>query len=269
MIVHLLSLREIRVDGDTQARERLDEGVIEEYAEVMRRHVRFPPVIIYNDGADNWLADGFHRYHAARKANVSSLEVEVRVGSVEMARLYAATANAAHGLRRTLGDKRRAVQMVLATSEGRRWSQERIAKHCGVAKSWVCEVLGSVRSELPNKNPNAKLSVNARKHARIAEELAKHPAATNHAVARKLKVDPKTVRRVRANPALMAAAEQRSASTAGKGAGSHGAPPRGRSYSCETASAVAQEALAAMRAARAKVSDADWSILRGEIDHIG
>jgi hypothetical protein len=66
--------------------------------------------------------------------------VEWRAGTVEMAKLFAASANAAHGLRRTAGDKRRAIEMVLSTADGRRWSQERIAKHCKVVQSWVSDV---------------------------------------------------------------------------------------------------------------------------------
>jgi hypothetical protein len=95
--------------------------------------------------------------------------VEGRVGTVEMAKTFAASANAAHGLRRTAGDKRRAIEMVLSTAEGRRWTQEEIAKHCKVARSWVAEVMAKRRTDnAPQTAPPAEPTKAEEKRARIA-----------------------------------------------------------------------------------------------------
>jgi hypothetical protein len=52
-----------------------------------------------------------------------ALQVDGRVGTLQAAKLHAASVNNAHGLRRTAGDKRRAIEMVISTEEGPRWPQ--------------------------------------------------------------------------------------------------------------------------------------------------
>ena len=61
----------------------------------------FPPVIVFREGDDYWLADGFHRVAARRQAGIRHIEAEIREGTKRDAVLYAAGANAHHGLRRT------------------------------------------------------------------------------------------------------------------------------------------------------------------------
>ncbi len=38
----------------------LNDGIVAEYAEAMLDGAKFPPVIVYRDGAVHWLADGYH-----------------------------------------------------------------------------------------------------------------------------------------------------------------------------------------------------------------
>ena len=56
-----LNLDAIRLDGETQARVALDSTQVAEYAEAMRDGDKFPPIVVFHDGSDYWLADGFHR----------------------------------------------------------------------------------------------------------------------------------------------------------------------------------------------------------------
>lgn len=193
--MRLLELGRIRIDGGTQPREAIDQATVDEYADSMARLERFPPLVVYHDGVSTWLADGFHRYHAARKFGAQSVDVDWREGTLEMAKLYAASANRAHGLRRTPGDKRRAIEMALSTDEGRRWSQEQIAKHCGVAQSYVAKVVGE--NNHSDKNPQPKPTVAEVKRAAVAAAVAGAPAASNREIARKTGVDHKTVAAVR------------------------------------------------------------------------
>lgn len=55
--------------------------------------------------------------------------------------LYPVGANAAHGLRRTNEDKRRAVETLLGDAEWATWSQERIAKACCVSTGLVSKLV--------------------------------------------------------------------------------------------------------------------------------
>jgi hypothetical protein len=72
---------------------------------------------VFYDGAEYWLADGFHRVHAAQKLRRLTIAADVRQGTRRDAVLLSARANAEHGLRRTNEDKRRAVLTLLADPE--------------------------------------------------------------------------------------------------------------------------------------------------------
>lgn len=130
----------MRIDGGTQARTAIDEGTVAEYAEAVRNGAVLPPLSLFFDGVHFWLADGFHRYHAYLQAGgVERISAEIRTGSRRDAVLYAVGANAAHGLRRSNADKRRAVQMVLDEPEWAQWSDREIARVCGVSQPFVSE----------------------------------------------------------------------------------------------------------------------------------
>lgn len=133
-----IPLDTIRIDGATQPRCMIDEAAVAEYAEDMRDGFPFPPVTVFHDGAVNWLADGFHRYHGARRAGLDSILARVESGTVTDARWFACGANRTHGLRRTNADKRRAVEMAL--KEHPEKSDRAIAEHVGVSDKTVSQV---------------------------------------------------------------------------------------------------------------------------------
>ena len=112
-----LSLSVINRFGGTQPRARLDDAIIQEYAEAMIAGDVFPPVTTFHDGAVYWLADGFHRVNAALRAGRETIEATVHQGTQRDAILWSISANATHGLRRTNEDKRRAVTRLLQDPE--------------------------------------------------------------------------------------------------------------------------------------------------------
>ena len=138
--VAVLSLGQIRVDGGTQARAGVNWSTVTDYAELMADGVEFPALTVYFDGAEYWLADGFHRYHAAKQLALAELAVDVRKGDARAARLHAASANATHGLPRTNEDKRRAVLLLLNDQEWAQWSDREIARRCMVSDRMVNNV---------------------------------------------------------------------------------------------------------------------------------
>jgi hypothetical protein len=137
-------LTAIRIDGGTQARTAIDQEVVAEYAEAMRQGEVFPPLVVFFDGAEFWLADGFHRYHASLRAGVETVRSEIHTGLLDDAKLHAAGANRGHGLRRTNADKRNAVNIVLAVPKCQAWSDREIARQCGVGASLVADVRKSI-----------------------------------------------------------------------------------------------------------------------------
>lgn len=135
-----LPLQQIKIDGGTQSRVELNESVVADYAEVIRRGDSLPPVVVFFDGSTHWLADGFHRFHAHRTARAEEIEADVRTGARRDAVLFSVGANAHHGLRRTNEDKRRAVQTLLDDAEWSQWSDRQIAEACGVSHPFVAAV---------------------------------------------------------------------------------------------------------------------------------
>jgi hypothetical protein len=135
-------IRRVDVRTDlTQSREKMCQETIQDYADLYRDDVPMPPIVVFWDSEFYWLADGFHRYYAQQTLGLEDVEAEVREGTQRDARRYSLGANQTHGLRRTNGDKRRAVKMALSDDEWREWSDSRIASEiCGCSHTFVASV---------------------------------------------------------------------------------------------------------------------------------
>ena len=142
-----LELKKIRLDGGTQPRHFVNEDVVGEYSEQMLEEVNFPPVEVFYDGANYYLADGFHRYFATKKAGFLDIEANVHEGTRRDAVLYSVGANSAHGLRRTNDDKRKAVMVLLEDLEWSEWSDKEIARRCNVSAMTVGRIKKSLSLE--------------------------------------------------------------------------------------------------------------------------
>ena len=80
-------------DGGAQMRAEMKPDVVLDYAEDMAAGAIFPPVVVYFDGTEYWLADGFHRVAAARKIERETIEAEVREGTARDAIIHGIGAN--------------------------------------------------------------------------------------------------------------------------------------------------------------------------------
>lgn len=135
--IDMIPIESVRINGGTQSRVELNQSTISEYAESIRLAVDLPPVVVFFDGATFWLADGFHRFHAHREAGAMEIAGDIHTGTQRDAILYSVGANAAHGLRRTNADKRRAVETLLRDAEWSTWSDSAIARACAVSDKTV------------------------------------------------------------------------------------------------------------------------------------
>lgn len=131
-----LDLDKIRMDGGTQPRVELSEDLVAEYATMMEGGATFPPVVVFYDGTDYWLADGFHRAMSHDKLDRTTIAADVRQGTQRDAVLFSVGANSTHGQRRTNDDKRRSVMTLLNDEEWHQWSDNEIARRCGVS-NWT------------------------------------------------------------------------------------------------------------------------------------
>ncbi|KKM62734.1 hypothetical protein LCGC14_1518680 [marine sediment metagenome] len=148
MQTKLLPVKKLRLDGDTQPRVEIDEDVVAEYAAAYKASAKMPPVVVFFDGTDHWLADGFHRRFAAIKAKSSKIRCEVRKGTREDARWYSYSANQTHGLRRSNADKAKAVKAALKHPKAEDMTDVKIATHVGVSGQFV----GKIRKQLEDAN---------------------------------------------------------------------------------------------------------------------
>jgi uncharacterized ParB-like nuclease family protein len=130
-----LELSAIRCDCGTQIRAAIHEPTVDEYAEAMTQKADFPPVVVFHDGSQYVLADGFHRVMAASRRGQKQISADVRQGTKSDALRFALGANALHGLKRTNADKRRSVELALA--EWPKLSNREIARVCAVGETLV------------------------------------------------------------------------------------------------------------------------------------
>lgn len=155
-----VSIAAIRRDGGTQPRAFIDWNTVDEYVSALDDGAQFPPVVVYYDGTDYWLADGFHRVEAHAKAGRDDIEADVRQGTRRDAVLFSAGANATHGMRRTNADKRRAVMTLLNDDEWQQWSDSEIARRAGVSQPFVSKLRGTVELSYNDYTMDRKVTRN-------------------------------------------------------------------------------------------------------------
>jgi hypothetical protein len=135
-----LPLDLIKIDGGTQSRLKIDEEYIDEIYENMKEDRMYPPVTVFFDGKEYWLADGFHRLHATRKNGKVSIECNITNGLLREAILYSKTANNKHGKRFSLADKIHNAQELIDDFEWGQWSNREIGRICDVSHVTVAKL---------------------------------------------------------------------------------------------------------------------------------
>jgi len=139
-----IEIKKINLKENTQSRVEINQNTVDEYAADLKEGAKFPPVVLYKNEKSFYIGDGWHRILALKKAGEKSIDAEIKQGSKRDAVLYSVGSNAAHGLRRTNEDKRKAVTLLLEDDEWAQWSNREIAKQCGVAHPFV----GKLRKEV-------------------------------------------------------------------------------------------------------------------------
>jgi hypothetical protein len=152
-MITILKIDDIRTDGGTQPRASIDYHAVQDYADAMEDGARFPAVVVFYDGADYWLADGFHRAQATLLAGREEIAAEVHQGALEDAQWFSFGANKSSGIRRDNRDKQRAIHLALNHPKSQRLSDSVIAKHLGVSAHTV----GNHRRELESSLKISKI----------------------------------------------------------------------------------------------------------------
>ena len=147
-----LKLSDLKIDGGTQSRAKIDHQVVNEYTQSLMNGDIFPPLEVFFDGINYYLVDGFHRYFAHKAAVIKEVSVVVHNGTQREAQLYSKGVNHDHGLRLTKEDKRKAVLSMFDDEEWNQFSDRKIAEICHVANSYVSKL----RNELGHENKEKK-----------------------------------------------------------------------------------------------------------------
>jgi len=174
--VKTLNLLNIRIDGDTQAREELNQEKVAEYAEKMRDGEVFPPVTVFFDGSDYWLADGFHRYFSTKSNGKTSIDCDVENGTQHDARKYSWKANAKRGLPLNPKDQRKIIIAMLNDEETKTWSNRQIAAWVGVSHSTVNRIKSSLEQRSTDTKPVKDNHVKPVSNPDIGKTVQKIPA---------------------------------------------------------------------------------------------
>ncbi len=141
-----LMLDEIRRDGGTQPRAKIDLRHIQLLEQQIEDGKRLEPITVFYDGESYWLADGFHRWHAHRNQSEDAIACAIYQGSQRDAILYSVGANADNkpALPRNQQDKRQAVLTLLQDPEWSQWSDREISRQCKVSDRTVNRLRQSI-----------------------------------------------------------------------------------------------------------------------------
>jgi uncharacterized ParB-like nuclease family protein len=167
----VMNIGALVLDQKLQSRTEINEQTIEEYADAIKLGDEFPSVLAYFDGVHYYLTDGYHRYHAHKRAEKVSILCTVVNGTFRDAVLHATGVNSKHGMRRTHADKRKAVMTLLDDFEWSDWSNAEIARQCGVSPTFVANLRDSGGpAEVKYKTAGGNVATKAKAPGRAAKE---------------------------------------------------------------------------------------------------
>lgn len=150
-----LSFDLIRIDANTQNRIAIHEDTVEDYADVIRNtkpgEWPFPPLDVFHDGTEYFMASGFHRMLGAKRGGRESAPCVIHSGTVQDARIFGMTANDSNGLRMSRADKRACVEWLL--DNGGKMLQKEIAEKAGVSIRLVKTIVDDRKPKLVPQQP--------------------------------------------------------------------------------------------------------------------
>jgi hypothetical protein len=168
-----IPLSSIVLDDRLQGREVIDEAVVDEYADIIKANGQFEgrrPRVFEVPGMGQYLAGGWHRYYAHKRAGKKSMEVDITEGTFHEAFVYACGDNSTHGLNRTVADKRRIVALALSEPLTMNWTARAIADLCKVSRALVKEIM-----EQAEEKPAKRIGKDGREHPTQRRQVAERP----------------------------------------------------------------------------------------------
>ena len=151
-----LKLEQIIIDKGTQTRDEIDQKTVTEYAETLLNKETLPPIVVFHDGINYYLADGFHRYFGHKQVKATEIDANIIKGTLRSAVEFALGTNDKHGLKRSNKDKRKAVLIALDDVEWGSLTNREIGKLCRVSHTFVNDVKESLKKQKDKKKEPLK-----------------------------------------------------------------------------------------------------------------
>jgi hypothetical protein len=136
-----LKISDIDIEASVQVRARIDLDTVADYAaHIQAKKPPLPPIVVFGPDSRGkfFLSEGWHRLKAHQAAGRDGIAATIKDGGWREALEHALGSNAAHGLRRTNADKRRAVELALKHFSG--LSLRDVADKCQVSHEFVREL---------------------------------------------------------------------------------------------------------------------------------
>jgi AraC-like DNA-binding protein len=178
-----IKLSFITIDAGTQARQKINQDVVNEYAQLLTEGAVFPPIVVF--GEKNILADGWHRFFAHRAAGIKEIEIDSREGDVRDAIFYGFGANKSRGLQMNQDDTRSIIGRLLMDNEWAKLGDRKIADHVGVSSTTVLRLRQAMEGDGKLEKANTKTYVRQGKEIEVdvsKNQKKEGPTATPEAV---------------------------------------------------------------------------------------
>lgn len=139
--------------------DQLSQAKIAEYTEIFKQ---LPPVSVYDCDGKLYLVDGWHRMEAARKLELTEIQVSVEgAGTLIDAQDFADQANLRHGIMLT-PDQRRQIGLRFVNRHTD-WSLREVAEKMGCShvtvKNWIDQsAVKNLTVDVPNQEREQKAS---------------------------------------------------------------------------------------------------------------
>lgn len=164
-----IKLSLIRTDGGTQSREKLIQDLVKQYSQNMKDGDIFPPITLFHDGSDYWLADGFHRFFATKANGGLEIDSEIRQGTARDAKLHSLTCNNRHGRPLTKAEIKEGIIVMLKDDEWSQWGLRKIAKHFSTSHTTVARI----KDELDGKTKPTSAKTHVEKYEPAGQKESK------------------------------------------------------------------------------------------------
>jgi len=180
-----MKLSQITLDTSLQMREKIDAEVVAEYCQAILDGAKFPPIVLFHDGKNYYIGDGWTRIFAHKKAGFEIINADVRMGSYDDALDYALKdANKDHGQRYTNADKRKKVLKAVHTPRYSEASARKLGEICNVSHAFVAKVREETgtKPDVIKTVQNGKQVMMANTKKDMKKEEHEDPVEENHVI---------------------------------------------------------------------------------------